>query len=206
MDVFISINSKNRIYHRIGCPYAVRMLPKNRKSVYLNSINREGYCACKYCFSKKGRAIILQRLLEEAVSGRKMDCWYSADTDTNYLRTEMGFWKFFWKEKAEGYLLYHLNDFNYDLSFEQMIHGKFHRQSDVSATAGMKKILDYVEAHDKAKKTIETDYRKLPKRTKKQKDYYKKAKNRANRYNLRRVYDLVDLLSCGADNKTLLAY
>ena len=76
------------------------------------------------------------------------------------------------------------------MDFEEAIHGDFHRQSDVKATESMEKIVDYIIAHDRAKVIIMDDYRKLPKSTKRQKQYYKMAE-RKNRRNAARRLDAI---------------
>ena len=57
--------------------------------------------------------------------------------------------------------------------------------------------------HDRAKRIILEDYKKLPQRTKKQKKYYKKAEQRARRLQIRRVDMLLDSLKTGKPVKQL---
>ena len=64
----------------------------------------------------------------------------------------------------------------------------------VKAIDSMTAIVNYVIAHDRAKTIIEEDYRNLPKHSKKQKKYYRQAKNRVKRKAIRNVYSIFDML------------
>ena len=88
------------------------------------------------------------------------------------------------------YLLYHRNSHIKGMEFWEAVNGNFHRQSDVKATESMEKIVEYIVAHDRAKVTIMDDYRKLPTSTKKQKQYFKSAKRKADRKASRRLDSL----------------
>lgn len=91
------------------------------------------------------------------------------------------------KEELGKYLLYHRNTYSAWMSFNEAIHGDFHRQSDVKATKSMEKIVDYIVAHDRAKVIMMDDYRKLPKSTKRQKQYYRAAERKDRRNSMKRL-------------------
>ncbi len=76
------------------------------------------------------------------------------------------------------------------MSFYQIKKADYHCQKDVKATDSFEKIMRYIINHDKAKVIIMDDYRKLPRRTKKQKMYYKNAEQKAKRKQKYRVYEL----------------
>lgn len=134
-----------------------------------------------------------------------MKPFYDESTSTFYIRTDVGLWKFFWKEEACGYLLYHLSSFVPAIPTEDLMHRSFHRQGDFSATESIGSIINYIEAHDKAKKVIADDYRKLPRTTKKQKKYYKSAKKKARRQEADRIDRLFSLIANHAANSTILS-
>lgn len=71
-----------------------------------------------------------------------------------------------------------------------MRYGAYHRQRDVSPTESLAKIVQYIAKYEKAKPVMIENYRELPKRTQKQKKYYRQAKNKAKRRELRRLDDL----------------
>ena len=77
------------------------------------------------------------------------------------------------------------------------MHDEYHRQTDVRADESLLKLVHYIEEHDRAKRTIIEDYKKLPQRTKKQKKYYKRAEQKARRMQIRRVDMLLDSLKSG---------
>lgn len=80
---------------------------------------------------------------------------------------------------------------------EQIIYGKYHIQTDVRPAWSPFALIDYIIKHDKAKRIIEEDYRKLPKKTKREKRYYKMAERKSMLKNKRRVSELLDCISCG---------
>lgn len=73
----------------------------------------------------------------------------------------------------------------------------YHRQADVPADDSLLKLVHYIEEHDRAKRIIIEDYRRLPQRTKKQRKFYKKAEQRDRRMQIRRVDMLLDSLKTG---------
>ena len=99
----------------------------------------------------------------------------------------------------------YLYDDKYDRTktFEALMHDVFHRQSDVPAYESLLKHVNYIVEHDRAKRIILEDYKKLPQRTKKQKKYYKKAEQRARRLQIMRVDMLLDSLKTGKPLKQL---
>ena len=205
MDVIISECKGSKIYHRPGCHYVEHISPIHRLIRSEKKVIRKGYCACKYCGGPDGLHRINRKALREAVAESKMVSFYDDTTSTFYIRTDIGFWKFFWKDESEGYLLYHLSTFDSNLSSEDLMHRHFHRQRDFSVTESMESIIKYIEAHDKAKKIIADDYRKLPKTTKKKKNYYKSAKKKAMRQESDRVDRLFALIASHAANSIILS-
>ena len=180
----------HRIYHRCGCIYARRIKPDNRKEMSVEKALRKHYQECKFCSGLSGDIRVHKKAFETWSRKKKMNFTYREDTDTLYIQTEIGFWKLFLKEELGEYVLYHRNTYSKDMDFNEAIHGEFHRQFDVKATESMEKIVDYIIAHDRAKIIIMDDYRKLPKSTKRQKQYYKMAE-RKNRRNVARRLDAI---------------
>jgi hypothetical protein len=56
------------------------------------------------------------------------------------------------------------------------------------------KLVEYIDAHDKAKAVIQDDYHNLPRRTKKQKKYYKQAERKVKREAVKRMDTLFAML------------
>lgn len=193
MQVLLSMNRNCNTYHISGCPYAKRIRPANLMTVSKKKAVKRKYCACKYCSGLRGYVRVNHKELSNREKANNLKYSYSKTSDTVYLRTRAGFWKIFEKEEI-GYLLYHRNAFSDELSSEMMMDGGFHRQADVAPTDSVAKLISYVIAHDKAKRIIEDDYRKLPRRTEKQKKYYKAAERRDRRKKMARLNQLFDML------------
>lgn len=184
----------HKIYHRCGCIYAKRIKFDNRKEMSLEKAEKKHYHECKYCAGLQGDVRVHKKAISTWTEKKGVNFTYHKETDTLYMQTAVGFWKVFMKEELSEYLLYHRNKFYAGMSFQEAIHGDFHRQSDVKATESMEKIVDYIVAHDRAKLTIMDDYRKLPRSTKQQKKYYKAAERRDKRNAARRLDSLFLLL------------
>ena len=187
MKVIISDHSRAKVYHRVGCPHAVRIMHKHRMDIPVTRADALGYRKCKCCGNLRGSIRALTVSPEKLGEGRNMDVSYNKKTDILYIRTEIGLWKTFWRGNI-GLVLYHLNRFDKNKSTEQLSHAAFHRQVDVPPTEALEKILAYIENHDRAKQIIADDYRKLPQRTKKQRKYYRQAESRNRRQQINRVF------------------
>ena len=181
------IDEEHRIYHRYGCIYARRIKPYNRKEMSAEQAERKNYHRCKYCSGLRGDVNVHKAAFSTWSKKKDMSFTYSPESDTLYIQTKIGFWKVLAKEAVGEYLLYHRNTYSDGMSFNEAIHGDFHRQGDVKATESMEKLVEYIAAHDRAKIIIMDDYRKLPKATKKQKKYYKAAERREKRNAMKRV-------------------
>lgn len=192
MLVVASGNSdkKHRIYHRCGCMYATRIKPAYRLEMNMEKAERKHYQPCKYCSGFRGDVKVHKKAFKTWSRKKNMQFTYREDTDTLYIQTEIGFWKLFMKEELGKYVLYHRNSYSAGMSINEAIHGDFHRQSDVKATESMEKIVDYIVAHDRAKVIMMDDYRKLPKSTKRQKQYYRAAERKDRRNSMKRL-DLI---------------
>lgn len=129
---------------------------------------------CKYCGGFKGE--IRVNALGIA-SKENVEITYEEKTDTAYAVTEIGAWKIF-LNRCGKYVLFHMNRYSKDMSSYEIRRADYHCQSDVKATYSFEKIIRYIIAHDKAKVIIKDDYRKLPKKTKKQRKYYKQAEKK----------------------------
>lgn len=189
MKVITSDCSKQKVYHITRCQHVRRIRSKHRVDYTRYEAVYQGFRPCKCCCSLKGSIRAISCSLELAGRKRRMELTHNTKTNTLYMRTEIGLWKAYWKD-GQGLLLYHLNRYNADKSTAALSHEAFHRQSDVKPTYSLNEILTYVEKHDKAMRIIADDYRKLPQQTKQQKKYYRQAKRRSERMQVRRVFDI----------------
>ncbi len=196
MKVMLSTTSRSKVFHLGGCPYDKRIRYINREEVSRAEAIHMGYRACKFCSTMRGYHHIDSRYLKQNTGKCGAQFTLAADTDTLYIRTDVGFWKIFAKPGMQ-YRLYHLNKFDGAKSTEEMMHGKYHHQKDVKPTASPGSIIQYIIKHDEAKKIIADDYRKLPQNTRREKKYYQIARNRNERQKRRQLYGLLDCISRG---------
>ena len=84
---------------------------------------------------------------------------YVASKDTLYVRTEIGCWKIIWIEELGGYILYHMNRPGETVSIDDLLHGGYHRQVDVCPGKNIKRLLKYIESHDRAKALIAKEHK-----------------------------------------------
>lgn len=184
---------KRRVFHRQGCPYEKRIRQENKTTLRISQAENMGYHQCAYCSGLKGDVSVNTAKLDAWKRSNTIDFYYRPETNELFIWTDIGFWKVS-ENRFQAYLLWHRNSYNTDMPFEKARRGAFHRQSDLGATFSLDKIISYVLAHDKAKAIIQVDYRQLPRSTKKQKMYYKKAQNRQKNKECRRVDDLFKLI------------
>lgn len=196
MKVIVSDTSRRKVYHRSGCIYASRIKSAHHMTMRVPEAARHGYHECACCGGLKGAVRVSRTVLDKTGHDLAFEYLYDEGSDTLFIRTEMGFWKIF-QVKGTGFLLYHCSNYDRSKKFEALMHDYFHRQCDVQPDESLLKLVHYIEEHDRAKRTIAEDYRKLPQRTKKQKKYFKKAQQKARRMQIRRVDMLLDSLKSG---------
>lgn len=197
MKVIVSDASRRKVYHRSGCLYATRIKSAHHMTMKVQEAVRHGYHECTCCGGLKGAVRVSRSVLNRAGRDLAFEYLYDERSDTLFIRTELGFWKIY-HLKGEGFLLYHCSNYDRTKKFEILMHDYFHRQSDVTADESLLKLIHYIEEHDRAKRTMAEDYRKLPQHTRKQKRYYKKAEQKARRMQIRRVDMLLDSLKAGS--------
>ena len=194
MEVCVSMRAGRKVYHRRGCIYEARIRIKNRFYGSEKKAKADGYHFCKYCQGLKG--VWKAYAASPTQKGAAVQITYDNNTDAIYLRTDVGFWKVC-MNRGRKLILWHLNEYDKTSSFETLIHSAFHRQKDVEGKESLEQIVAYIYKHDRAKSIIEDDYRKLPKRSKKEKYYYRVAEKRHLRENQKRVQDLFAILENG---------
>ena len=168
---------KRKIYHKMGCIYAERIKFQNRLEIKVEQAEKEGYCECKYCAGLRGDVRTHKAQILSWTHKKEMEFKFDDHTETLYIKTKIGFWKIYLKDDIDKYLLYHRNIFE-----------------DVKQTDSLVKLVEYIDAHDKAKAVIQDDYHNLPRRTKKQKKYYKQAERKVKREAVKRMDTLFAML------------
>lgn len=190
MKYAISNVSRSRVYHREECRYIRMMKPYHRKWIDDMAVAEGLFCPCKCCIEKiDGQKKPWHNPASYNQIKKYGEYEYDRKRGIHYLRTEVGFWKIC--EKRNGMLaLYHLNCYDKDKSFNELKGGAFHRQKDCAHTKKLVSLIRYASEHDKAKALCGNDYHRLPRTTKKQKQYYRAAKNREKRRSIRRVEEI----------------
>jgi len=196
---------KKMIFHKSKCFYTNKITYSNLKILDSNYVRNHKYHTCKYCDGFVGDMRIYKRYMEEKSQEGKIKFYPNYNKETLFVETNVGLWRLYRDSENCTYVLYHHNYFKPGMSVEDAMAGRhFHRQSDVKETENLEKIFEYIIAHDKAKEIIADDYRNLPKTSKQQKKYYRQAKNRDRRKQVRRVDQLFIMLeSQNADLKKL---
>lgn len=188
-----SKKSSQLIYHEDDCPYAKRIIGKYRRQKSEKRLRELGYRQCSYCGGLHGFFLKYVPEQNDPIAS------YDRKDKALCFRTDVGFWKVLEQGEHPTYRLWHLNKRDFDPNIESkfLMRRGFHRQADVQSTTHMGKIIQYIREHDRAKKIMNDDWRKLPKATSKQRKYYKQAKKRARRNENRRIDELFKKLEKG---------
>ena len=200
----ISTSSSAKVFHRYGCPYTYRIANEHYQEIRTKTAKKYGLRPCKCCASMPQRDNCDEAILRGCCRKASFSCKYEPSTQCFFLRTDFGFWKLL-QSSSGDYLLYHSSAFDPALPFEELQKRPFHRQTDVVRTSSVQKIFSYIQKHDHAKAIIADDYRKLPRKTKKEKRYFRQARSRAYRSSAQHLYKIMDLIAAGAENREVLA-
>lgn len=204
MSVIVSANSREKVYHYGGCCCERKIRESNKIKLDLDEARAQGYRRCKCCKTRERHIPIEHGFHVNMGHIPNLEYRYDTHSDTFYFRTDSGFWKAFWRD---GYVLYHRNTYIDKLSFDKLKYGNvFHRQEDVRMGTSLGKMVNYLVAHDKAMKVIDVDYRKLPQTTRREQEYFKKARSISKKRSLRRLDNLLDQISGGKVNYALSAW
>ncbi|MCR5746429.1 MAG: hypothetical protein K6G03_01865 [Lachnospiraceae bacterium] len=200
MRAYISDTGRSKVYHISGCPYEKRIAYKNLIVMNVTQARKAGLHACTCCSGLKGYMKYHGESIETYALENDLKYKYDEDSDTLYIKTDMGFWKIFYVEHL-GFCLNHANRFDINKTIYELSKGEFHKQRDTKPAESPMKHIVYLTEHDRAKKIINDDYRKLPQKTKRQRKYYKIAKRREPYRQARRVDDIFRQLEAQSDIK-----
>ena len=160
---------------------------ENRFVISSEQASKRKLCACQYCCGLRGIMRVYKDILAKWETKYDISITYDKNSDRIYVKTDIGFWRIYLRNDDNQYLLFHRNKYDSSIPYEVAISGNYHRQKDVKATQSLQKIIEYIAAHDKAKMIIADDYHNLPRKTKRQKKYYKIAKKKAARKQAKRM-------------------
>lgn len=188
-----SIDKHRRLMHKQGCPILKDIPYENTKTYGISKAERKQYLICPFCDGIDG--YIRCHKTEFGNFAKKGAEYYiieSPDRQTLYIRTANGFWQIY-TNPDNTYRLKHRNKFSPDMAWDKLMAGQFRNQSDCKPNISLIEIMNYIIKHDQAKMILHTKgYQYLPKDSKKQKDYYRSAKNKAKRQEKKRLYWLLN--------------
>lgn len=193
--MYYSKKSKRKVYHEDWCIYVPRKALFGKLKMWHKATKEEatqaGYKPCKWCCGMHG----LYLKLKEQNWHTDLHLCFEKEHGRICFRTDHGFWNV---RKGDNGLfwLYHLNHdaFDPNLSDTELMKRKHHRQKDVKETENLNYIMNYISKHDRMRPIVESDWRKLPKTTKKKRKYYEQAKKREQRKAMRRLDKIFDQL------------
>lgn len=202
MDMRImSSVSTSKVYHRLECRYARRIKSRNRIQMDWETAEWKGYQPCIYCDGTE----FLYSLEQEKIKqfAEQFDLAVDIKDYKIYVRTDVGCWKIIYKRSIQRFLLLHRNYVNGRIDLELADQVPFHRQWDMAESVSIMKYLRYIKDHDQFKRNKPADYRQMPRRTKRQKAYYKSAERKAQKQSARRVECLFTMIECREGIKKL---
>lgn len=193
MDMrIVSAGSAGKVYHRPECRYARKIYRRNREQMLWENAEAKGYRPCACCNGME----FLYGLERDSIENYKNLFHLDVDIKDHkiYVRTDAGCWKIIYKRDKQHFILLHRNYANGRTSLEDVEKVPYHRQGDMAEASTIMKYLKYIRAHDDFKQMMPKDYHKMPRSTKRQKAYYKAAKQREARKSARRVDNLFTMI------------
>lgn len=195
---YVSVKSRNKSYHLQDCPYAKKIKAENREIISEKQAKMKGYHKCSFCCNIKYRNKRMERGLISYANNHGMNI--RINENIIYVQSDNGFWKIVYNEITQDYTLYHRNHSEIPVDTMHPENENFHRQKDVQPAEFVMKFLSYIYKHDKFRRNEHQGIQNMPKRTKKQKQYVRAAKNREKRKSARRVDQIFKQLEKGTYN------
>lgn len=188
-----SVDRKNRLMHKEGCPILKNIPYENTRMYSISKAKRKQYQICPLCDGLDGYIRCHQTEFDSFMKkGAEYRVIENDGRQTLYIRTANGFWKAY-LNPDNTYRLKHRNKFDPEMTWDELMAGQFHSQSDCKPNISLIEVMNYIIKHDQAKIILRTKgYQYLPKDSKKQKDYYRSAKNKAKRQEKKRLYWLLN--------------
>ena len=182
----MSRQSNSMVYHRPECSYARRIYKRNRIKLSWQDAEWKGYRPCKCCNNMK---FLYQ--LEQDVAEKFCKNQHNMDMDLVgnmvYVRTDVGCWKIHYKKREQKFILFHRNFVKGHIALEDVEKAPYHRQKDMYEAGSILKLLQYIQGHDEFRQFGPADYRQMPQRTRRQRNYYQAAKRIQEKRSARRV-------------------
>lgn len=188
----MSRESAGRVYHRPECRYARRISEKNQMRMKWEDAEWRGYRPCRCCDGMRFLYKIEKDKIERYTEHFPMDV--DLIVNTLYVRTDAGCWKIIYKIRDQRFILLHRNYANGRISLEEADKAPFHRQRDMAESGSIMKYIKYIRAHDAFRQKNISDYRQMPRDSKKQERYYQAAKRRAQKRGAQKMDQLFRMI------------
>lgn len=141
------LSRETKIYHRPACRYARRIKNKNKMELFNWEAKEYGYRPCKCCNT-------MTYLYQ--VEGPSMDylnrSWglsFRMIDGIVYVRTNISCWKLVYSRREEKIALYHRNDSDAPVDFENPQNERYHRQKDCVHAHSISSLCKYIYEHDR---------------------------------------------------------
>ena len=185
---------KRKLFHNDTCRHVTNIRPKHR--VWFSGeddARSAGYTYCSCC-SPVGKIYRKEKAaIDKAVSGKGVKVSYY--DGTLYVDTMIGTWKIA-RNSQHRFSLWHGNTESYEKCRKEngrIIH-KYHAQIDIRSSMSILYFIEYIINHDAWRSEQASDYKSLPKNTKKQKKAYRESKRKAEARAKLNVYNLLERL------------
>ena len=191
-----SDTGKRKTFHINICGHVRNISPEHRVWFSDEADARSaGYTFCSCC-SPVGKAYRKEKAaIDKAVSGKGVKVTYY--DGVLYVDTMIGTWKITRNSKRR-LTLWHGNTESYEKCRKEngrIIH-KYHPQKDTGSSTSILYFVKYIVRHDTWRSEKASDYKALPKNTKRQRKAYRENKRKAEGRAERTVFNLLERLNC----------
>ena len=191
-----SDTGKRKMFHINICGHVRNIRPEHRVWFSDEADARSaGYIFCSCC-SPVGKIYRKEKAaIDKAVSGKGVKVTYY--DGVLYVDTMIGTWKITRNSKRR-LTLWHGNTESYEKCRKEngrIIH-KYHPQKDTGSSTSILYFVKYIVRHDTWRSEKASDYKALPKNTKRQRKAYRENKRKAEGRAERTVFNLLERLNC----------
>ena len=181
----VSTRLDKSVYHDSRCRYVQRIYKRNRKALSEQELLNARYKPCKYCNGIHFFINLYKAEIEKFCSNNNYE--YDVIKHQLFIRTNISCWKIVYLKREGVFVLYHRNHTKRHIKRSEIFKCGYHLQKDVSEKKMIQEFFDYIRKHDTFRTDEYKDYKKLPRDTKQQKEYYNKAKKKNRRKGIRTV-------------------
>lgn len=199
--VVASKSARSKVFHYPSCKFVSTIL-KDNLITFKNKdeARKKGYRHCVYCSRIIKYYEENKKEIDSFIKSNGLKMYI--DDDSMYIDNIFYSWKITISPTGYNVILYHANTETYNSLKVKNGHFQhnYHLQKYKDAPDIMH-ILQYIVNHDNWKISSLDNYKKMPKRTKRQKKEYYKARRKSNRIKIRNLHNFLDKLSLERDKK-----